>query len=262
MDYNIKTEIILNSVNDYVQFQNLNEKFSESNSDYLHFIIKNGKVSGSGNIQSLLNYSNSCKPYCFNHLFENCTSLLSTPEFPAIYLAEGCYSKMFYGCTSLANISDIEAMFFAPYCCHYMFYGCTSLINVSSSLFSNESAKLSDYCFDSMFRKCSNLQSGPSLPFKTLAEGCYRWMFRECSSIDEDIPLPALTLEDECYKGMFQESSVTSVELPASALMDECYSYMFYNCSKLVELKVNFRNWNIDKFQVDPTENWLGRFQH
>jgi len=51
--------------------------------------------------------------YCYESMFQDCTSLVTAPELPALTLQEGCYSNMFYGCTSLNNITclatDISA---------------------------------------------------------------------------------------------------------------------------------------------------------
>jgi len=38
--------------------------------------------------------------YCYNSMFEDCTSLTTAPELPATTLANYCYQYMFNGCTS------------------------------------------------------------------------------------------------------------------------------------------------------------------
>ena len=60
-------------------------------------------------------------------MFQNCTSLTTTPELPATTLAEGCYSHMFYYCTSLTSAPELPATTLASSCYEYMFQGCTRL---------------------------------------------------------------------------------------------------------------------------------------
>ena len=43
---------------------------------------------------------------------------------------------------------------------------------------------LTEYCYASMFRGCSNFTTTPKLPAETLAKCCYEEMFRQCSSLN------------------------------------------------------------------------------
>ena len=43
---------------------------------------------------------------------------------------------------------------------------------------------LTEYCYGSMFRWCSNLTTAPKLPAETLVECCYAEMFRGCSKLN------------------------------------------------------------------------------
>ena len=56
-----------------------------------------GEFKAYGNIQSLLNYSNSVYDYCFYKLFYGCKSLIDVLELslPAITTKDHCYSNMF-----------------------------------------------------------------------------------------------------------------------------------------------------------------------
>ena len=51
--------------------------------------------------------------YCYDGMFQSCTSLIKAPELPATTLANSCYRQMFYGCSSLNYIkclaTDISA---------------------------------------------------------------------------------------------------------------------------------------------------------
>ena len=189
----------------YIRGNNPNG-FSFVPSAYYTFIIEGDNVSCSGNIMSLINYTNTPNvipnDYCFYGLFENCNALTTAPELPATELKFACYSYMFYGCSSLTTAPELPAMTLAKHCYGRMFSGCTSLA------------------------------IAPELPATELAEFCYRYMFKDCSSLTTAPELPATELADGCYYRMFSCTSITTApELPATKLADYCYSYMFSVCA-------------------------------
>ena len=93
----------------------------------------------------------------------------------------------------------------------------------------------SSHCFDSLFRLCSGLTSGPELPATTLTEYCYHYLFGGCTSLTTAPALPATTLAGDCYRYMFDNctSLTTAPELPATTLAEGCYRCMFQLCSGL-----------------------------
>ena len=114
---------------------------------------------------------------CYFSMFENCTSLSTTPTLPAMILAVDCYNSMFFGCTSLTTAPALPATTLALDCYNSMFFGCTSLVSVPSNL----------------------------LPATALTEGCYRFMFCDCSSLVVAPDLSSATaLPRMCYEGMFE----------------------------------------------------------
>ena len=58
------------------------------------------------------------------------------------------------------------------------------------------------YCYNSMFRNCTNLTAAPELPATTLKARCYEFMFRGCG-LTKAPELPATTLANWCYMYMF-----------------------------------------------------------
>lgn len=64
---------------------------------------------------------------CYNAMFKDCTSLVSSPALPATTLAENCYYSMFRNCTSLTSAPELPASTLANNCYSTMFYGCSSL---------------------------------------------------------------------------------------------------------------------------------------
>jgi hypothetical protein len=64
MDYDINTLITLSKVGDYVQFKNTASTLNTS-ANVIWFGMS-GKIAASGNIQSMLNWSDSCTDYCYH----------------------------------------------------------------------------------------------------------------------------------------------------------------------------------------------------
>lgn len=116
-------------------------------------------------------------------------------------------------------------------CFWELFRECTGLTSGPSL----PATTLTDKCYYGMFYGCSGLVSAPELPAETLATNCYTTMFRGCSSLTEAPVLPATTMTNVCYAQMFQDCTAleTAPALPATVLASECYSQMFSNCSGL-----------------------------
>ena len=67
--YNTNSIIQLENIDDIVQFRNTNDTLSISQNDYVKFNVMDGDIEGSGNIQSMLNYSQTCGDWCYYKLF-------------------------------------------------------------------------------------------------------------------------------------------------------------------------------------------------
>ena len=129
---------------------------SEVGNIYKRFIMT-GSIAASGNIMSLLNFSDTLTKYAFYCLFEGTfqtTVLTQAPELPATTLADGCYKSMFNNCVSLIQAPALPA---------------TTLI---------------EWCYYSMFNGCTSLTTAPELPATTLLNGCYGQMFFGCSNLN------------------------------------------------------------------------------
>ena len=254
LTYTIGTKIDLLLSGNYIQFLNNDEFFSQSlNDNYFQFEMS-GKISASENIQSLLNYSEDCKANCFNHLFENCSSLINASGLilPSNNLATNCYLRMFQNCTSLTEAPELPATTLANNCYQEMFRGCTSLITAPEL----PATTLAPYCYYAMFLNCSSLTDAPFLPATNLVGHCYQFMFGSCTSLSGAPSLPATTLEDTCYSNMFSSTALTKApELPTTTtLVNNCYRNMFLGCFYLKEIDVNFTDWNDS---LSSTLNWV-----
>ena len=210
---------------------------SEKISIYKNFIMT-GSIAASGNIMSLLNFSDTLTPYAFCSLFQKCASLTTTPELPATTLAESCYDHMFYWCESLRTAPELPATTLAKSCYDNMFVGCTSLRTAPEL----PATTLAESCYAYMFAGCTSLTTTPELHATTLTGFCYNYMFAWCTALTTAPALPALILKYSCYSGMFKgcTSLTTGPELPAKELANLCYNNMFEGCTKLNYVKALF----------------------
>ena len=232
---------------------------------YIHFGNEIRRVDISGNIMSLMNFSDNLPEYCFNgifaynnnindasklilpnivsvgcyyNMFRNCTSLINAPALPATTLAQECYYSMFAGCTSLTTTPELPATTLADGCYRQMFSGCTSLTTTPEL----HATALAPYCCYEMFKGCTSLTTAPALPATTLFTYCYKGMFKDCTSLVQASALPATTLDKMCYSMMFSgcTSLTQAPELPTTTLTEMCYYMMFSGCTKLNYVKAMF----------------------
>ena len=182
MDLHLKmwTIIYLQYKDDYVQFRNISDKLSTDKDNFVQFIM-GGKIEASGNIQAMLNGSNTCTSYCYYNLFRNCGALIKAPKLLAIELQNNCYCNMFRNCVSLIKVPDLPATSLANNCYDNMFNGCTSLLLIQKNLL--QVKELKPFCYAAMFNGCTSLELAPDLPAELLVTGCYYYMFYNCPSL-------------------------------------------------------------------------------
>lgn len=68
--------------------------------------------------------------FCYDHMFDGCTSLTTAPELPATTLELQCYAYMFRNCSSLTTAPELPATTLVSFCYIYMFYGCTRIATI------------------------------------------------------------------------------------------------------------------------------------
>ena len=100
--------------------------------------VMTGSIAASGNIMSLLNFSDTLPEFAFYSLFKRCTSLVQAPELPATTLALKCYDNMFNGCSSLTEAPELPATTLARNCYAFMFLNCRKLNYVKAMFITNE----------------------------------------------------------------------------------------------------------------------------
>jgi len=151
---------------------------SADNSNKVAFVLS-GYISASGNIQSMLNWIDETKDYCFIRMFQNCISLTTAPKLPAKTVAISAYVGLFIGCTSLTAAPELPATTLAKFCYTQMFYQCTALTTAPEL----PATTLDNGCYQQMFYQCTALTTAPELPATTLVSDCYYQMFTYCSSL-------------------------------------------------------------------------------
>ena len=174
-----------------------------------------------GNCMSMLfgdnaadNYSLSGKDYAFYKLFYLCTTLKSVSAnfLPATTLANYCYQCMFNFCTSLTNTPKLPATTLKGECYSFMFQECNSLITASEI----SATTLSYRCCVSMFYGCKLLTVAPELLATTLSNGCYTAMFHGCTKLNYIKMLATDISASSCLNGWVNgvASSGTFVKNP------------------------------------------------
>ncbi len=151
-------------------------QISESTEIYKKFVMT-GSIAASGNIMSLLNFSDTLADYAFYKLFINCQSLTTTPELPATTLADACYEYMFCHCTSLTTTPTLPATTLRNHCYFAMFENCTSLTQALEL----PATTLKTYCYGWMFDGCSNLNYVKAMFEDISADGCLVYWLNDVS---------------------------------------------------------------------------------
>ena len=143
------------------------------------------------------------------------------------------YKNMLSGATGLISAENLvlPATTLAKGCYNTMFKRCTNLTTAPAL----PATTLAQYCYQDLFADCSNLQAAPDLPATTLASGCYYYMFEGCTSLQAAPVLSATTMVVSCYAHMFEGCTglTTAPVLPATTLATSCYEYMFKGCTSL-----------------------------
>ncbi len=175
---------------------------------------------------------------CYKMMFQGCTSLTRTPEFPASLTgnvpASAC-EEMFKDCTALVSAGNLPNATVEASGYKGMFSGCTSLITLPASI----SGTSGDSACEEMFAGCTSLANAPVPTSNTVGNRGYFGMFRGCTSLINAPELSATTLRSECYKEMFIDCTgliSAPSELSATTLADYCYQDMFNGCISLSDV--------------------------
>ena len=166
---------------DVIQFRGDNATYSSGSSRYSTFRASTAIFEAEGNIMSLIDSTGFSRAtalqsaYTFVRLFSDCAGLMNVSNLilPASTLADYCYQYMFNGCTSLTTAPELLATTLASQCCFSMFTNCTGLTTAPEL----PATTLADYCYQNMFQACTSLNYIKCLATDISAGGCtYNWV--------------------------------------------------------------------------------------
>ena len=220
----------------------------------------------------------------YNDMFSGCSSLEVMPIISATVFGNISCSGMFAGCSALTQqwatatatdstktnisftIASSDVNSFA-----YMFQNCTALVN-ASGIVATQTTNWKGYVCTNMYRGCTALTSTPSITFGSFASGtahCQN-MFYNCTSLvsTPNIHLNATTVYQQTYKNMYRGCTklTTAPEIKATTMFADVNNGslvgMFYGCTALTYIKVNFTDWNSGNYTNSWTYkcNSYGRF--
>lgn len=204
--------------------------------------------------------------YCFQWTFSNCNLLTEIPTNYLQGLKATSYSfeRMFSTCKNLKYIPYINQENIYDHSCDRMFSECTSLENVNGDIF-HDVTKLSSYCFQGMFRDCTNLKKVEYLPMVSqISDFAYSEMFYECTSLTTVAPIVSFSIAgNKCFGDMFNNcKSLTNIAffLPCKMIyFPSSPGYMpfydtFTGCTSLKTIICTLEGWN----QEGPIDvSWL-----
>ena len=242
-------------------------RLCDNNSTNYPSFSSTGRFNASGSIMSLLYVDDVENPTAqansFRELFRNCTTIVTAPELPALYIGQNAYSGLFKDCTALTTSPELPFTTVDYAGCYHMFYGCTSLIKATSEL---KPTAPGGQAYYGMFQNCTSLTTAPKIMATSFStkQNCY-YMFKGCSALTavyklyvtnvgenscremymdctslKNIPSDMLTLattvgQNGC-NGMF--SGCTSLEnttdIGATAMAYASFAYMYKNCASLL----------------------------
>lgn len=180
-DYNFNETITLPYIGSWVQFRNTKSYLSNSDGVYYQCETIKGEMSVSGDIQSMLNYSDYCPNYSFYRFFESCSHITDAHNLilSATSLDNYCYYNMFSNSGIKTSPKFVEASLATG--CFMNMFAQSDLVEAPSILPSRE---LYPYCYAGMFQHTS-IRVSPILPAALLFEGCYSYMFSNCKNLKE-----------------------------------------------------------------------------
>ena len=191
-------------------------------------------------------------------VFSLCGSyLLNAPYLQHIrgstYMFAGVNEGMFEGCTSIVVPSELNIR---PYSSslYRMYKGCTSLRRSIAARFN-----VTDY--REMFCNCTGLVTAKN-PFTNPEATTVNKtdMFSNCTNLREvKIESGTYNTGQNC-SGMFRNNtSLESIHIPFSTVHNLYFTEMFYGCSSLSQVEVDFKfwRWTAGSNTIYPTTDWL-----
>lgn len=174
---------------------------------------------------------------------------------------------------SLLDGENFESITSVPiYCFNNLFngssYSNTVLTDASGIILTNGSLKCSNYTFRQMFNGQKRLEKGPQTPPSIEANtnqivGVFDSMFYNCIKMEscfDNINIDASKVSLASYarytcRQMFRSTNIKKMKITYTGTIFGSAEFftMFYNCSKLNQLEVNFTTWPNAQYMT----NWV-----
>ena len=175
LPYTIGTTITLANVGDCVQFWNSAGTLSTDNANRVTFSMT-GQISGSGIIESLIDWETTVPDYAMNSLFYNLGSLVRSPDFSGVTLGRNCYAQILRQ-TGITAMPQISARTLGTASMASMFYRCYSLTGESVM----QQSDPAQGCYQSAFQETAI--TSVVIGLESLAAYCLYGAFLGCSNL-------------------------------------------------------------------------------
>ena len=181
----------------------------------------------------------------FGFLLSGCNKLTSLDISRLDTRSATSIEYMFNDCCSLTSIdaSHFDTSLLSGYAIDGLFSGCNSLNDID---FGSDFDTSNIESFNSVFQRCSSLESLDVSIFDMRKSGGYNAMFEGCSSlrtITGDIPVDNGDALYHMFNGCSSLESIDVSDWDVSRTTD--MSYLFCGCSSLTSLDVS--NWDVSK---------------
>lgn len=201
---------------------------SASSTDYHQIQLNANKYTVSGDLSSLIGFSEDIFSFCFRRLFyfQKITDAKDL-ILPWRVMMPSCFDSMFIGCDQLVNTPAIEATRLAERCFEQMFRQCTALVKPATIYVQDGSG--GNLSFYNMFQLCSGIKEVHIKHLYSYNNNLFYAMFWECRGLERAV-----------------------IDCPYSISEENVFRQIFYNCSSLSNIKCNielntnttvFNNW-------------------
>lgn len=176
----------------------------------------------------------------------------------AATMAAYCFRCLFRE-SAITTAPDFPATTLSDYCYDNIFRACTELTTPMSNL---PALVIPQYAYRSMFYECSSLTTAPALPATTLADYSYAYMFYGCTAltsipeIEANVTLAKMSLSYIFYGCTALTSAVLTIKSIYAQSYVQSLEHMFGNCSNLSSITVAWTKWN-DLFATYTTDHWV-----
>ena len=266
-----------------------NAAFGQNANGYdYHQFASTGNIEAHGSIMTLLDKTGASTSFAtsgtFKSLFQNMTTLKTTPDMPATTLTNSCYASMFKGsgitqtpelpatniltssyyqtfmnCTSLTKAGKMTInSFTGTNNCREMYSGCANLTDISGITINT--TNIAPYSFKLTFQNCTSLTKAVPMTIAQVGEFAFDSCYDGCSALTDisGVHITAASAGEGSFKIMFKGTAITespdlsSIKTLHAATNNGSFSFMFQNCANLNKVTVGCSTWD-----TNYANSWL-----